>query len=177
MIGTLLYYFSLAYNNAISLRNISINYISSIAQRIGQGYQVFKDNDSAWILPAKGLKCARRADIKPVHFLFIDGFVYDSKADSFYEIGYDLTKDVVSKKLSYIGGEVKIYGNGNDYIDEDITDWISQQHIYLGKHVPSPEQILIAWAIHSNRIGVLTQKVKVTLVDLMGDDVVYEWAC
>jgi hypothetical protein len=174
MIGTLLYYFSVAYNNAVSVKDTTTNYISVLCQRIGQGYQVFKDNDNSWVLPAKGLKCVRRADIKLVQLLGTDGFIYDANTDSFYEIGYDLTNKVPSKKLPYIGGEVKMHGDSSD---TDITDWISQQHIYFSERMPSPEQILIAWAIHSNSIGLLTQEAKIVLVDLMGDDLVYEWVC
>jgi hypothetical protein len=173
MVGSdILYYLVTLFNKIIRLYNIICNYFKQLTVRVNK---TLIGNDNIWIISNNGL-VVRQDDIALVNRPFISAYSYDVYNKMFLNINYKNISGQEFKSFDYIGGELRFI-SGDIKITYDITEWLSSQK-YKGIAEPTILQILLAWAISNNQIGLLIYKdndgSEVMFLDKMADEIVYK---
>jgi hypothetical protein len=172
MIGSdILYYLVMFFNKIIELYTIFSNYLKNLTIRVNK---TIIGNDNIWMISNNGL-ALRQDDIALVNRPFIYAYGYDVYNKLFFDPSYKCISDQELKSLDYIGGEVRFLSENVKTV-YDITEWLGVQK-YRGITGPTPLQILLAWAISNNQLGLLMYKnsddLEVMFLDKMADEIIY----
>ncbi len=175
MIGSdILYYLVLLFNKIIELYNILCNYFKNLTIRVNK---TLIGNDNIWLISNNGL-VIRQDDIALVNRPFISAYSYNVYNGHFCDTNNKNISGQEFKSLDYIGGEVRFMYE-NIKTTYDITEWLSVQK-FMGSVMPTPLQILLAWAVSNNQLGLLMYKdnnnSEVMFLDKMADDLVYNFS-
>lgn len=163
----IVYFFAMIFNKISDFIKCVLEYLEGLTRRVNKVLL----NDDGWIIANDFYM-----NSSLIHE-DIEGYVYKNNTFRYTQA---VSEPVKEHGFEWIGMEFS-YRKDDAVTTFDLTDWLAKQRIIGTEKEPSPKEILIAWAIATNKLPVLCYtkinpgSAVIKLTNMEGDDVEVLW--